>query len=96
VIDEARHVEVFAKFLQRKVGTIYPIGGTLKALLDTLLAAPTWKTKTLGMQTLFEGMAVGIFDLLQKGSTNAVLSDIVRRVKGPPSRHAGDINLEHH
>ena len=88
MIDEARHVEVFAKFLQRKVGTIYPIGGTLKALLDTLLAAPTWKTKTLGMQTLFEGMAVGIFDLLQKGSTNAVLSDIVRRVKQDEARHA--------
>ena len=40
VIDEARHVEVFAKFLERKVGTIYPIGGTLKVLLDRLLSAP--------------------------------------------------------
>ena len=88
VIDEARHVEVFAKFLQRKVGTIYPIGGTLKVLLDTLLAAPTWKTKTLGMQTLFEGMAVGIFDLIQKGSTNPLLSDIIRRVKQDEARHA--------
>jgi len=88
VIDEARHVEVFAKFLQRKVGTIYPIGGTLKALLDTLLAAPTWKTKTLGMQTLFEGMAVGIFDMIQKGCTNPLLSDIIRRVKQDEARHA--------
>jgi hypothetical protein len=88
VADEARHVEVIAKFLQRKVGTIYPIGATLKVLLDKLLQAPTWKTKTLGMQTLFEGMAVGIFDLLQKGSSNALLSDIVRRVKQDEARHA--------
>src|SRR5206468_9534308 len=88
VIDEARHVEVFAKFLQRKVGTIYPIGGTLKALLDTLLEAPTWKTKTLGMQCLFEGMAVGIFDLIQKGCTNPLLADIIRRVKQDEARHA--------
>src|SRR5881409_828451 len=88
VADEARHVEVISKFLQRKIGTIYPIGGTLKVLLDTLLAAPTCKTKTLGMQTLFEGMAVGIFDLIQKGSTNPLLSDIIRRVKQDEARHA--------
>ena len=88
VADEARHVEVIAKFLQRKIGTIHPIGGTLKVLLDTLLEAPTWKTKTLGMQCLFEGMAVGIFDLIQKGCTNALLADIIRRVKQDEARHA--------
>ncbi len=88
VADEARHVEVISKFLQRKIGTIYPISGTLKVLLDKLLEAPTWKTKTLGMQCLFEGMAVGIFDLIQKGSTNALLSDVIRRVKQDEARHA--------
>ena len=88
VADEARHVEVFAKLLQRKFGTIYPIGGTLKILLDKLLQAPTWKTKTLGMQTLFEGVAVGILDGIQKGSTNPLVSDVVRRVKQDEARHA--------
>ncbi len=88
VIDEARHVEVISKFLQRKIGTIYPIGGTLKVLLDKLLEAPTWKMKTLGMQCLFEGMAVGIFDMIQKGSTNPLLSDVIRRVKQDEARHA--------
>ena len=88
VADEARHVEVISKFLQRKVGTIYPISGTLKVLLDMLLEAPTWKMKTLGMQCLFEGMAVGIFDMIQKGSTNPLLSDVIRRVKQDEARHA--------
>jgi len=88
VADEARHVEVIAKFLQRKVGTIYPIGGTLKVLLDRLLEAPTWKTKTLGMQSLFEGVAVGIFDMIQKNCSNAFLSDMIRRVKQDEARHA--------
>lgn len=88
VADEARHVEVIAKFLQRKIGTIYPIGATLKVLLDKLLEAPTWKTKTLGMQTLFEGMAVGIFDMVQKHTTNPFLSDMIRRVKQDEARHA--------
>jgi len=88
VIDEVRHVEVLAKFLQRKMGTIYPIDPTLKILLDMLLEAPTWKTKTLGMQTLFEGMAVGIFDQIAKATTNPLLRDIIRRVQLDESRHA--------
>src|SRR5262249_5028423 len=88
VADEARHVEVLAKFLQRKMGTIYPIGGPLEVLLAKRLEAPTWKTKTLGMQTLFEGVAVGIFDQFQKGSTNPLLSDMIRRVKQDEARHA--------
>jgi len=88
VIDEVRHVEVLSKFLQRKVGTIHPIDPTLKVLLDMLLEAPTWKIKTLGMQTLFEGMAVGIFDTIAKLTTNPLLRDMIRRVQIDESRHA--------
>jgi hypothetical protein len=88
VIDEVRHVEVLSKFLQRKVGTIYPIDPTLKVLLDMLLEAPTWKMKTLGMQTLFEGMAVGIFDTIAKLTSNPLLRDMIRRVQLDESRHA--------
>jgi hypothetical protein len=88
VIDEVRHVEVLSKFLQRKIGKIHPIDPTLKTLLDLLLEAPTWKLKTLGMQTLFEGMAVGIFDLLARSTTNPLLKDMIRRVQIDESRHA--------
>jgi hypothetical protein len=88
VIDEVRHVEVISKFLQRKMGTLYPIDPTLKVLLDRLLEAPTWKLKTLGMQTLFEGMAVGIFDEIARATTNPLLHDVIRRVQIDESRHA--------
>lgn len=88
VIDEVRHVEVLSKFLQRKMGVLQPIDPTLKILLDMLLEAPTWKLKTLGMQTLFEGMAVGIFDTIAKATTNPLLKDIIRRVQLDESRHA--------
>jgi hypothetical protein len=88
VVDEARHVEVFAKLMQRKFGAIYPIGPTLKILLEMLLEADTVKKKTLGMQTLFEGMAVGIMDLMRGESRNALLSEILRRVEQDEARHA--------
>src|SRR5262249_26930784 len=80
--------EVLSKFLQRKMGVVYPINPTLKILLDMLLQAPTWKLKTLGMQTLFEGMAVGIFDGIAKATTNPLLKDLIRRVQVDESRHA--------
>jgi len=88
VIDEVRHVEVFSKLLQRKFGTVFPIDPTLKVLLDQLLEAPTWKMKTLGMQTLFEGMAVGIMDIVARTNTNPLIGDILRRVHQDEARHA--------
>lgn len=88
VTDEARHVEAFAKFIQRKLGTIYPIGGTLKILLDTLLGAPTVQLKTLGMQVLFEGTAMGIMDLMRQESRNPLLAETLGRVARDEARHA--------
>ncbi|MGD9763546.1 MAG: ferritin-like domain-containing protein [Candidatus Binatia bacterium] len=88
VIDEVRHIEVLSKFLQRKMGRLYPINPTIKVLLDKLLAAPTWQIKTLGMQCLFEGIAVGIFDQIAAATTNALVADIIRRVQIDEARHA--------
>jgi hypothetical protein len=88
VIDEVRHVEAFSKFLSRKMGVIQPIDPTLKVLLDKLLEAPTWKTKTLGMQCLFEGMAVGIMDIVQRSNTNPLIKEMIRRVHQDEARHA--------
>jgi hypothetical protein len=88
VIDEARHVEVLSKFLQRKMGTIYPIGPTLKVLLDELLQVEGMQKKTLGMQTLFEGTAVGIMDLMRSESRNPFFTEMIRRVEQDESRHA--------
>ncbi len=88
VIDEARHIEVMSNFLARKVGTIYPIGATLKVLLDTLLQAEGMQKKVLGMQTLFEGMAMGIMDMLRRESRNPLLTDILARVEQDEARHA--------
>ena len=95
VIDEARHIEVFAKFVSEKIGTIYPIGGDLKTLLDILLKAEGMQKKVLGMQTLFEGMAVGVMDMMRRDSNNQLLSRMLHRVEQDESRHAafGVLNM---
>ena len=88
VVDEARHIEALSTFLSRKVGTIYPVGSVLKQLLDLLLQADTPQKKTLGMQTLFEGMAVGIMDMMRAQSRNPLLAEMIRRVEQDEARHA--------
>jgi len=95
VIDEARHIEVLSKFLQRKMETLYPIGSTLKTLLDILLETPGMKFKVLGMQTLFEGMAVGIMDMMRQESRNTLLTSMIHRVAQDEARHAafGVLNM---
>lgn len=95
MIGEARHIEVLSEFLSHKIGTIYPIGSTLKTLLDTLLAVEGMRYKVLGMQTLFEGMAVGIMDMLRSESRCPLFADILYRVEQDEARHAafGVLNM---
>ena len=88
VYDEARHTEVFARLLGEKFGTIYPISPNLKVLLDELLSVEGYTMKCLGMQTLFEGTAVGIMDQFRANSRNALITDVIRRVEQDESRHA--------
>jgi hypothetical protein len=88
VIDEVRHCETFGKLLQRKFGKIYPIEPNLKFLLDTLLTVETWQKKCVGMQLLFESVAVGIFDQLQEASLNPLLKQALYRITQDESRHA--------
>ena len=87
-IDEARHIEVISRFLSQKMGTIYPVSPILKLLLDMLLEAEGMQKKVLGMQTLFEGTAVGIMDMLRTDSCNTLFSEMLRRVEQDEARHA--------
>ncbi len=88
VADEARHVEAFARFASDKCGEIFPITPTLKFLLDELLSVEGHRMKTLGMQTLFEGMAVGIMDMLRANSKNPLFTELIRKAEQDESRHA--------
>jgi P-aminobenzoate N-oxygenase AurF len=88
VADEARHTEVFARFLSEKIGTIYPVSPVSKTLLDILLAVPSYQMKTLGMQTLFEGFAMGLMDMMRQSLTHPLFVDMLRRVMRDEARHA--------
>jgi hypothetical protein len=88
VVDEARHVEVFDRYLHEKVGFSYPISPYLKQLLDLILTDSRWDMKLLGMQIMVEGLALAAFGVtrltvyepLLKNLTTYVLQDEARHV----------------
>jgi hypothetical protein len=52
VMDEARHVEAYSRYLHDKLELAYPINPHLKALLNDVVSDHRWDMTYLGMQVL--------------------------------------------
>lgn len=85
--DEARHVEVFTRYLKEKVGFMYPVNKHLKALLDKILTDPRWDLKFIGMQLIIEGLALAAFHTQKMMTTDPLLEDIIELVTRDEARH---------
>jgi hypothetical protein len=85
--DEARHVEVFGRYLLDKVGFMYPVNENLKALLDKILTDPRWDLKFIGMQLIIEALALAAFHTQKMIARDKLLIDIVDLVIRDESRH---------
>jgi hypothetical protein len=88
VMDEARHVEVFGKYLD-KLGHEAPLNPALEELVHRLLDSDHYGEKIVGMQIFLEGIAVGLFQRFQKESPDPLLRDLIGLVLRDESRHAG-------
>jgi hypothetical protein len=86
-MDEARHAEIYAKFLQEKVGLVYPINDNLQSLLQDTLADSRWDMPYLGMQVLIEGLALAAFGLLRDMTTKPLPKQILTYVMQDEARH---------
>jgi hypothetical protein len=86
-MDEARHVEVFSRYLREKLEWEWPINPNLKQLLDTIILDPRWDFKYLGMQVLVEGLAMAAFANLHELALEPLVKDLVHNVMRDESRH---------
>ncbi len=86
-MDEARHVEVFSRYLRDKLEWEWPINENLKSLLDTIILNGAWDFKYLGMQILVEGLAMAAFANLHQLAEEPLLKDVVHNVMRDESRH---------
>jgi len=87
VMDEARHAETYARFLQDKVQLLYPINKHLKLLLEQTLSDRRWDMPYLGMQVLIEGLALAAFGLLRDMTTVALPKQILAYIMQDEARH---------
>lgn len=96
VVDEGRHVEVFARYLQDKLGKSYQINDNLFVVLDAVMRDARWDVKFLGMQILVEGLALGAFGTLYASTREPLLKELLRRVITDEARHVhfGVVALE--
>jgi hypothetical protein len=86
-MDEARHVEVFAKYLDEKLSGHYPINAHLGLLLDDIVNDSRWDMTYLGMQIMVEGLALAAFGHMQQMSTEPLLKQLLRYVMSDEARH---------
>jgi hypothetical protein len=86
-MDEARHVEVFGRYLRDKLEWQWPINESLKELLDATLLDARWDFKYLGMQIIIEGLAMAAFGNLFMVCQEPLLKDLLKYVMKDESRH---------
>src|SRR5262249_725552 len=87
VIDEARHVEAYARLLHDKFELAYPITPTLKRLLDDVLSDGRWDMTYLGMQVLIEGLALAAFAPIRDQLKNPLAAAVNAYVMQDEARH---------
>lgn len=98
VVDEARHVETYSRFLHEKLQLAYPINPHLRALLDDVVSDSRWDMTYLGMQVLIEGLALAAFGLIRDIAENPLARALNAYVMEDEARHVafGRIALRDH
>jgi hypothetical protein len=87
VVDEARHVETYARLLHEKFELAYPITPTLQRLLNDVLSDARWDMTYLGMQVLIEGLALAAFASIRDQAKNSLAAAVNAYVMQDEARH---------
>jgi hypothetical protein len=87
VMDEARHVEVFARYLDTKLSGHYPLNTHLGLLLEDIISDSRWDMTYLGMQIMVEGLALAAFGFMHSLTPDPLLKQLLRYVMSDEARH---------
>jgi hypothetical protein len=86
-MDEARHTEVFAKYLHTKLGEAYPMSPFLEEQIDALITDSRWDIAYLGMQIVIESLALAAFGSMLRATEEPLLKKLLRYVMSDEARH---------
>jgi hypothetical protein len=85
-MDEARHVEVYERYIN-KLAVTYPISPWLKELIDATLQANSFAKTMIGMNMVVEGLALAAFHNMRRSTTCPLLRKLTDLVLQDESRH---------
>lgn len=97
VADEARHVEVYRRYLTEKLGLSYPVNPHLRTLLGQIITESRWDMVYLGMQIMVEGLALAAFGFMRFTQVEEpLIQQITTYVMRDEARHVafGVLSLE--
>ncbi len=97
VADEARHVEVYRRYLTEKLPYAFPVNPNLHTLLDQIVRESRWDMTYLGMQIMVEGLALAAFGMMHfMNPHETLLHQITSYVTRDEARHVafGVLSLE--
>ena len=87
VMDEARHVETYSRYIREKIDLAYPINPHLKALLNDVISDKRWDMTYLGMQIMIEGLALAAFAMIRDFSEEPLAKALNTYVMQDEARH---------
>jgi len=98
VVDEARHLEVFHRYLTTKLEKKYEIDDNLYVIIDALMTDSRFDIKFLGMQIMIEGLALGAFSTYRATTKEPLLKELLKYVITDEARHVhyGVLALKEH
>ncbi len=91
-MDEARHVEVFERYV-RKLALVYPMSPFLRDLIDITLKSENWVKIAIGMNMIVEGLALGAFHNMRRATSCDLLRSLIEGVLRDESRHVAFGNV---
>jgi hypothetical protein len=97
-MDEARHFEVFNRYLSTKIGFRYGLTDSLATLFSDIVGDSRWDLCALAVQILIENLAMATFTLQRDYSTEPLVKALTTYVMQDEARHVafGRILLRHH
>lgn len=87
VVDEARHLEVFSRYLRDHVPDPYSPSASLVTLLEHALADSRWDVTALGMHIMIEALAMAAFRLADGTFHDDLIRQIIRLAARDEARH---------
>ncbi len=87
VVDEARHVEVFNRYIEEKLDGGFQVNAHLRMLLDDIINDSRWDMTYLGMQVMVEGLALAAFGFMHQLTGEPLLKQLLRYVMSDEARH---------